>query len=195
MRRFLIAAALLAAGTPAPTAPILSELERQRLVAHLDMTERWLTDEVSGLSPAQLSFRPAPGTWTILENLEHLVIVGPIYWQDLQKALKTPPRQASREADADMLWYGIDRTRRGTAIPGEQPTGQLRDVRAGLEAFGKEHARLRQYIRTTTDDLRGHIVDREGCDAYQWAVLISAHVQRHILQIREVKRDPRFPKR
>jgi hypothetical protein len=36
-------------------------------------------------------------------------------------------------------------------------------------------------------------VERQGCDAYQWALLISTHEQRHILQIREIKADPRFP--
>jgi len=35
---------------------------------------------------------------------------------------------------------------------------------------------------------------REGCDAYQWLLLISTHRQRHILQIREVKADPKYPK-
>jgi integrase len=36
---------------------------------------------------------------------------------------------------------------------------------------------------------------RQGCDAYQWALLISTHEQRHILQIREIKSDPKFPKK
>ena len=43
-------------------------------------------------------------------------------------------------------------------------------------------------------DLRGHVVEREGCDAYQWLLLISTHDQRHILQIRETKADSKFPK-
>ena len=52
-----------------------------------------------------------------------------------------------------------------------------------------------KYARTTNDDLRGHLVEREGCDAYQWLLLISTHGQRHILQIREIKADPGFPKK
>jgi hypothetical protein len=78
-------------------------MERQHLVAHLEMTGSWLVDEVSGLSPAQLRFRPAPGSWSILE-----------------------------------------------------------------------------YARTTNDDLRAHVVEREQSDAYQWLLLISTHAQRHI---------------
>ena len=173
----------------------LNESERQRLIAHLNMTEGWLVDEVSGLSPAQLAYRRAPGVWTILEVVDHLLVVGPIYWQDLQNALKGPGGQKSSASDADILWYGINRSNRETAIPSEVPKGRLTDLRAGLETHRTLHARLVEYVRTTKDDLRGHIVERQSCDAYQWALLISTHEQRHILQIREIKSDARFPKK
>jgi hypothetical protein len=174
----------------------LTELERRRLIAHLEMTERWLIDEVSQLSPAQLAFRPARDAWTIMQVVDHLVVVGPIYWQDLQKAMQGPPSAVIKSvSDADILWYGIDRTNREKAIPSEVPKGELRDLRQGLDAIRRQHAQLRQYIRTTSDDLRGHVVERQGSDAYQWALLISTHEQRHILQIREIKADPKFPAR
>jgi hypothetical protein len=172
----------------------LTDRERQRLIAHLDMTASWLADEVSGLSPDQLAFRRAPEAWTILEVVDHLLVVGPIYWQDLQSALKTPGGRTSPSTDTDILWYGIDRTNREKAIPSEVPKG-LRDLQSGLETHRKLHARLVEYIRSTNDDLRSHIVERQSCDAYQWALLISTHEQRHILQIREIKADPAFPKK
>jgi hypothetical protein len=158
------------------------------------MTASWFLDEVSSLSPAQLGFRRAPDTWTIMEVVDHLVVVGPIYWEDLQKGLQAPPRaHALSGRDADILWYGIDRTHRETALTSETPKGQYRDLQAALEAYRKHHERLLHYARTTKDDLRGHVVERQGCDAYQWALLISTHEQRHVLQIREIKADPRFP--
>ena len=182
--------------TSSPFAGELTSLERQRLVAHLEMTASWLIDEVSTLSQPQLDFRSAPGSWTILEVFEHLVVVGPIYWKDLQTAVKGPPSgRLPRGDDDDILWYGIDRTHRETAISSEVPPGKLRDLRAGLEAYRKQHARLVDYIKTTKDDLRGRIVERQGSDAYQWALLISTHEQRHILQIREIKTDPKFPRK
>jgi hypothetical protein len=187
-------ASLVAARPPAP-APLTS-VERQHLVAHLEMTAAWLADELADVTPAQAGFRREPGSWTIAEVLEHLVVVAPIYWQDLQAALKQRAAgSASAMVDADVLWYGIDRTWKEQAIPGERPTGQLRDVRAALAAYREHHDRLLQYVRTTEDDLRGHIVARQRCDAYQWALLISTHEQRHILQIREIKADPKFPKK
>jgi hypothetical protein len=198
MRRAItMAALLLALVSHSSEAGPLTERERQRLIAHLDMTERWLADEVSRLSPAQLAFRSAPDAWSIMQVVDHLVVVGPIYWQDLQTAMKAPPGRsiASRTDDADILWYGVDRTNREKAIPSEIPRGELRDVSQGLDAIRKQHAQLRQYIRTTSDDLRSRIVERQQSDAYQWALLISTHEQRHILQIREIKADSKFPPR
>jgi uncharacterized damage-inducible protein DinB len=174
----------------------LSRLERSRLVAHLEMTGAWLIDEVSNLSQEQLEFRPAAGSWSILEVLEHIVVVGPIYWNDLQKALASKPgKPRSISSDADMLWYGVDRTSRELAIPSERPPGKLRDLQTALQAYRKDHAKLLDYVKETKDDLRAHFVERQRCDAYQWALLISTHEQRHVLQIREIKKDPRFPKR
>jgi hypothetical protein len=170
--------------------------ERQRLVAHLEMTMSWLSDEVSGLAPAQLQFRPAAGTWNILQAVEHLTITDPIYWRQFHEAMKKPGgRSSPRSADEDILWYGIDRTHREKAIPSEDVKGQLRDLRPALESLRKLHEQILQYAKTTQDDLRSHYVERQRCDAYQWLLLISTHDQRHILQIREIKANPRFPKR
>jgi hypothetical protein len=190
-------ALIVLGGSPARAA--ITEQERQRLLAHLDMTAAWLADEVAGLSPAQTEFRRAPETWSIAEVVEHLVLVSEIYWKNLQDALKARLKPGattkSRMTDADVLWYGIDRTWREQAIPTERSPGTLRDVRAAMETYRKNHDRLRQFIATTSADLRAHIVERQGSDAYQWALLISTHEQRHVLQIREIKADGKFPKK
>ena len=174
----------------------MTDSERQRLLAHMEMTSSWLLDEVTGLTPAQLAFRRAPGEWSIAEVIDHLLVVSPIYWSDLQAAVKSPPMTSpTRNRDEDLLWYGIDRTFREKAIPAEVPKGQFKGLDAALAQYRKHHDRLVQYIRTTDDDLRSRLVPRQGSDAYQWALLISTHEQRHILQIREIKRDGRFPRK
>jgi uncharacterized damage-inducible protein DinB len=196
MRKATLTSALAVFATVSLDSAELAELDRQRLVAHLEMTASWFLDEVSTLSRAQLEFRPAPQSWSIMEVIEHIVLVGPIYWKDLQDAVQAAPRSERpvSSRDVDILWYGIDRTHREKAIPSESPKKQLRDLRAALDAYRKQHAQLLHYAKTTKDDLRSRTVERQGCDAYQWALLISSHEQRHILQIREIKADPSFPK-
>ena len=195
MSRWFLTTATIVSTVAVLGASPISDLDRQRLVAHLEMTGSWLIDEVSGLSQAQLDFRRASGTWSILEVFEHLVVVGPIYWDDLQNAVKSTSRApAPGSTDANILWYGIDRTYREKAIPSEIAPSKLRDLQAGLAAYRKTHAQLLDYIKTTQDDLRNRTVARQGSDAYQWALLISTHEQRHILQIREIKADPKYPR-
>jgi hypothetical protein len=193
-QRMCVAILLVCVIAPPPAAAQMTDSERQRLVAHLEMTRSWLVDEVSGLAPGQLRFRPTPDSWSILEVLDHLVVVGAIYWEDLQRAVRAGPSdRVPWSRDEDILWYGINRANREAAIPAETPKGNLRDLRAGLEAHRAAHARLLEYVKTTPDDLRRRHVARQGSDAYQWALLISTHEQRHILQIREIKANPRFP--
>ncbi len=195
MKPSLIAVVFLFAVASVKAAP-MNRLERQRLIAHLEMTGSWLVDEVSRLSAAQLQFRPSPEAWSILQVAEHLSITDPIYWRQFREAMNAPPKGPSDPArDASILWYGIDRTERGKAIPSEDVKGQLRDIKTDLDIYRKVHRELLEYARTTNEDLRSHFVERENSDAYQWFLLISTHDQRHILQIREIKADPRFPKR
>jgi hypothetical protein len=194
-RLIAIAALLLFPAAASFQAAGITSLERQRLIAHLEITAAWLADEVAGLTRRQLAFRPSPESWNIAQVLDHLVVVGPIYWNDLQVSLKSTAGIPSISSDADILWYGIDRTRREEAIPTELPEGESRDLKAALAAYRKTHVQLLQYVKTTEDDLRSHYVARQGCDAYQWALLISTHEQRHILQIRELNAHPRFPRK
>jgi hypothetical protein len=194
MRMSLVVAFVLILRT-VPAGAQITDLERQRLLAHLQMTAGWLEDEVSALSTAQLNFRPSANAWTILEVLDHLVVVGQIYWDDLQGATPVGSGRAGMMSDVDVLWYGVDRTNRETALRTEEPSRKLRDLAAGVADYRRQHTRLLEYVRTTRDDLRRRFVERQNSDAYQWALLISTHDQRHILQIREIKSHAKFPKR
>ena len=194
MRQVVLAGAVLLLAVGMRGEAAITALERQRLLAHLEMTSAWLMDEVSGLSEAQLAFKPSPEAWSIAQVLDHLVVVAPIYWQDLQQALAAPAIDLiPRDTDANILWYGIDRTNRETAIPSEVPQAKARALKPLIAEYQTHHHRLRRYVTATEDDLRRHLVARQGSDAYQWILLISTHEQRHILQIREIKTASGFP--
>jgi DinB superfamily len=173
----------------------MTTTDREHLVAHLEMTESWLADEVSGLTDAQLKFRPAPGKWTILDVVEHLTIAEPQYWHDLKDSMTKPPAAAKNREAADIyvLWYGIDRTEHQKTGEAREPKGTLTDARSGIGAIHKLRAEMLAYARSTDEDLRGHTYGVG--DVYQWFVMISTHMQRHILQIREVKASAGYPKR
>ena len=174
----------------------ITQQEREHVVAHLQMTQAWLTDEVSPLSAAQLNFRPAPDRWTVAEVVQHLVIAEPNYWKLLQDSLKQPPKKLDKQpTDADVLWYGIDRTQHDKTSADQNPKDQHIDATEALKTFLVMHAQLLAMARSTNEDLRAHAVPDWGVDAYQCLLEISAHEQRHILQIREIKASAGFPKK
>jgi hypothetical protein len=168
--------------------------DRQRLLAHLDMTESWLVSELKGLSEAQLRFRIRPDSWSITDVVEHLSIAEPQYWTQLTESMKQPAKTEKLEAtDAAILWYGIDRTNRTTTGEARVPTGKVKDVREPLDKFLQLRQTMRDYAGKTTDDLRSRKLLEGNMDVYQWFLMISTHAQRHILQIREIKADPKYP--
>jgi hypothetical protein len=143
--------------------------ERQRLIAHLEMTESWLVSELDGLSDAQLKFRMSPESWTIMDVVEHLAIAEPQYWQQVQDSLKQPAAGYKPETtDAAILWYGIDRTNRQKTGEARVPTGKFATVRDSLASFRTLRAEMMTAAKGT---------------------------QRHIMQIREVKAHAAYPKK
>ena len=65
MKTFFFTSAMALAVSAQLFAGPMTAGDRQRLVAHLEMTEAWLDSEVNGLSDAQLKFKMAPTSWSI----------------------------------------------------------------------------------------------------------------------------------
>ena len=194
VRHTLLALVLALVAPAALSAEGISPGDRQRLLAHLELTESWLVSELKGLSEAQLRFRMKPESWTITDVVEHLSIAEPQYWQRIGDSMKQPPNTGKLEAtDAGILWYGIDRTSRATTGEARVPTGKVPSVRDPLDRFQKLRATMRDYAAKTADDLRSRKLLEGNMDVYQWFLMISTHAQRHILQIREIKADPKYP--
>ncbi len=150
-------AALLAVSlsltTPAAAGPMTAG-ERQRLVAHFEMTEAWLVSELEGLTDTQLRFQMTPDSWTIMDVVEHLAIAEPQYWKNLQDPLKQPVKEGFKPqaTDAGILWYGIDRTERTTTGDARVPRGTFPGVKESLVVVpqaARDHAGHGQKRRRT----------------------------------------------
>ena len=186
---------VIASITPVHADP-LTQGERQRLLEHLRMTESWLASEVGGLTAAQLHYRITPDSWTIMDVVEHLAVAEPQYWQQLRKSLERPAVQGYKPeaTDADILWYGIDRSRRQKTGEARVPSGRFADVKDSFGAFRTLRGTMLELAKGTGEDLRGRALIDGNMDVYQWFLMISSHAQRHVLQIREIKESPGYPR-
>ena len=197
MKTLLLSFAMAAVVAASASAGPMTAGERQRLVAHLEMTEAWLDSEVSGLSGAQLEFKMTPDSWSVEEVVMHLAIAEPQYWDQFNQSLKKPaiPDFKPQATDVAMLWYGIDRTQRTTTGEARVPRDQFPDMTSSLRSFKKLRAEMMKVAKESQDDLRGRQFLSASQDLYQWFLMISTHSQRHIMQIREVKAHKGFPGR
>jgi hypothetical protein len=172
----------------------MNDRDRQHLRAHLDMTEAMVLGELDGVTAPQLKYRMTPDSWSIKDVVEHLAIGEAEYWQRLQESLKQPKPARSTMTDADILWYGIDRTNREQAVKADLPDGRWNDVKDAVAEFRKLRLTMKSFARTTTEDLRSRQLQNGVIDVYQWFLMISTHAQRHVLQIREIKAHSGYPR-
>jgi len=193
----LVTLSVVLVGPVTAQADPLTAGDRQRLVAHMEMTEAWLASELDGLSAAQLTFRTAPDTWSIKDVVEHLGIAEPQYWKQVQDSLKAPvtPGYKPEATDAGILWYGIDRTNRARTGEARVPDGRFKSVSEAMTSFRALRATMLKEARESQEDFRGRKLLEGNMDVYQWFLMISSHSQRHILQIREVKASSGYPQR
>jgi hypothetical protein len=193
LRSLLAVTIVFVSSMPLAAGP-MTDGERQRLLAHLGMTEQWLVKEIENLTPAQLSFQMTPDSWSIQEVVEHLAIAEPQYWQQVKDSLGQPVGYKSESTDTAILWYGIDRTNRTRTGEARVPKGQYASVKESLAAFRKLRASITEYATSTQDDVRARQLKGGNMDVYQWLLMISSHSQRHILQIHEIKAHPNYPR-
>lgn len=178
--------------------PVTAE-QRAYAVDVLRSTRDALHQSVAGLTDAQLAYRPAPGQWTIAENVEHIVLVEEGIFTALKAGLAKPADPAKRAeirvSDVDVVKAVRSRSVRLPAPAPFVPTGRFGNVAATLRAFDAHRQLVVTFAEDVADDLRTHyfrhfVLGR--LDSFQALLLIAAHGERHRKQIEEIKANAGF---
>ncbi|MBL8178732.1 MAG: DinB family protein [Bryobacterales bacterium] len=127
-----------------------------------------------------------------------------------RKAAETPPKRMGRREDSYIMRWMTDRTQ-VAGVPAERrppieevaPRQTIADPQSALDHFLRARAETIAFVKATQEDLRGHFVQApmEGVaempytDAYQWMLRLSMHVERHLMQVHEVRRSAGYPGR
>lgn len=180
-----------------------SEVETAR--RYVQQTGAAVRQAVEGLSEPQWQFRPAPESWSIAENVEHMAVVQELVLGPIRQSLATAPVVADgdpRAVDALVLALFPVRTHRFPAPQMARPAGRWRPAES-LERLAANCDRLIEWLESTPD-LRRHQVEsrplkaltdgaHQYMDGYQWVLGAAAHTARHTVQILEIKADGAFP--
>ena len=178
----------------------LTKAERKVLVSEMKETRTGLLNSLKGLSAAQLDFKPATDRWSIKECVYHIVHTEKTLFEMMQQTLKQPANPEKRSeikiSDEDLMKGIRNRdTKVKTSETFEPAQTGFSSLDEALDAFKEIRGRHLKYARTTTEDLRNHVMDTPlgKMDAYQFLLFMVGHCQRHTLQIQEVMADAKFP--
>ena len=182
------------------TSPTISSKERRWLTHHLKETRSEVFQSVQGLSQAQLAFRPAPGQWTIEEHLLHLVLAEQSLRRladaTLQQRASAATQSSLSTTDGEILQLkeGARDSIFQKAFPPEK--APWKNARQAEAAFKENRAYLMKFVRTSTDDLRHHVVHTPygPSDVYQLLLALSTHTAWHTRQIAAIKASADFPR-
>jgi len=179
----------------------ITEQERKTAIDLLQQTEQGVIDAVTGLSDVQLNFKPAPDRWSVAECVKHIAITEQALWHMTDSVVHGTPNPEKRseiKATDEQVVQAIESREKKvkTAPPLEPQNTPYQSLSEALESFKTNRAKLIEYVKSTDDDLRNHVVTLPpgSFDCYQMILFIGAHSNRHTQQIEEVKADPNFPK-
>ncbi len=192
---------LALSGQTATAPQQLTQADRDIAVRHLAETRQKFLDSIAGLSQEQWAFKPGPDRWSIAEVAEHIAISeSTILELIMEKIMKAPavPKDAAGPTDQKVIEMVTDRTEKAQAPEMLRPTNKWATREALVGDFNTARERTVAYVKTSTEDMRGHSAPHpvmKMLDGYQWILLLSGHTARHTAQIQEVKSAAGYPSR
>ena len=185
----------------AEEATTLTAAEREEAIGQLEESRKKFLAAIAGLSEQQWNFKPAPDRWSAAECAEHIAVTEAGAFRLITGQIMNSPaeqeKKSSRRPDGSIRPLMLDRSRKAQANEMLRPIGRWKTQQQLDQAFSEVRNQTIAYVRDTKDDLRSHFGPHPALgplDAYQWILFLSAHCERHTLQIAEVKADPKFPR-
>ena len=179
----------------------ISKKERKYSINLMKDTKTDVMQSIKGLSEAQLNFKPSAEAWSIKECMYHIAVSEKNLWGMLEGAMKAAanPEKRSEIKVTDEQLVAMMQSREKkvkTFTPFEPQNTGYKTMDEAMNDFKTRRADHIKYIKTTTEDLRNHVIQMPfgSLDCYQLSLMVAAHSERHRKQMEEVKSDPNYPK-
>lgn len=194
---------VFSAGAESVSGKTVTKEERKAAISYLKHTQKLFMDSVKGLSEEQLKWKAAPDKWSVFEVSEHIALAESFLFDLISGQIMKAPADASKTTTVTMeqiMKMVPDRTNKFQAPepirPDKSPWTSMQDTMA---AFKQRRATTTRFVEKGNDDMRERFFMNPAfgkeLDAYLWIAFLSAHTERHVKQILEVKANPGFPKK
>ena len=177
----------------APVPGGLTADERALLIEKLQSSRDRVRQFLKGRPQEELDRRPADGGWTALECAEHLVLSEEVLFRnvvdEILSGASNPALQLELQGrDGAIVAAMTDRSSKAKTFDALNPRGRYSAADLALDAFLARRAATLDFVRSSRAPLHYHAAPLEGLgllDAYQWLLLIAAHTDRHVEQMRD----------
>ena len=199
----IVGLCIVAVAQPPQTAKapvVFTEKDREFALKYMNDTKDDFVKQLNGVSDAQLNFRSAPGRWTIAEIAEHIIVVENALMGmfNAPNAMTTAKcEDVPRIADTALILAITNRMQKFTAPEQVRPNGRWKTRDELLANFEKTRTATIDHLKANKADLRSTFVRSPmgTIDSLQGLLFLTGHSDRHLLQLKEVKADPNYPKR
>ncbi|MEZ4935290.1 MAG: DinB family protein [Saprospiraceae bacterium] len=200
-----------AVSTPSSQEKIWTEKDRQFILKELERTSNELLKETEKLALDQWTFRENPTRWNIAEIVEHLILQNELHYREIYAVSNAPalPQYLpiTTGHDDHFLSYATDPVK-SHAKWFLQPLGRFDSKRQSIAAFQRARDGIRGFVEKTEIDLRQHFTFRNQAgnvpidsvkigdvmDLHQFLLTGIAHTDRHLVQIRNIKKHKLYPR-
>jgi hypothetical protein len=168
----------------------MNESERQQILASLEQGSTALLKALDGVTEGMAERSPAPGRWSILGCVEHLVLSEEYLFQQIVSADRSNAPLINERREALMPVRGLDRSRTMECPPAGCPSGLFTKLPEAVERFLALRERTSQFVRDNQADLRCWITTHPimgTVNCHEMLLSIAVHTLRHVQQIEEIK--------
>jgi hypothetical protein len=166
------------------------------LIELLESGRQDVLDAVDGLTEGDALAKPSPDRWSVLECMEHVVIVEERFqgWLENGPAIPSVPKPENESRLFNMV---TDRSSRVTAPEAVVPSGRFLALKEALLAFNAARDRSVSLVKEHGDALytigarHGRFGELNGVEVVH---LMAGHARRHAAQIRELGQAASDPK-
>ncbi len=187
-----------------------NEKNKQYLIKGLERTRNELINEIQNLSNEEWEFKEEINRWSIAEIVEHLEVQDELYFREIFLTTKTPQSDKYIEIvkgkDEEFLKYAVDTVKGKTGWTLE-PIGRYCSKESATNSFLRTRNNLIQFVEETDLDLRRFFTFRKYLDdgglsnvslwdvrdLHQLLLTTIAHTDRHLNQLRKVKKHSKYP--
>ncbi len=180
--------------------PVWTEADRKYLVDNLVRSKQEIIEETKNLTKEQWNFKESPDRWSINQIIEHICFWELIQMNEISVALRMGPMPDFPQHLPDSIFIDQDPGRLNKSITTDYTKPFTYSVPLGNNE-GKNniiwYTKMRDesidYLKKTNDNLRIHYICF-GPNIHQRYMMFFRHSFRHLGQIREVKKHPKYPK-